>query len=504
MESILELRNITKSFGDLKANDDINITLKKGEILALLGENGAGKTTLMNVLYGLYSQDSGEILIKGKKVEINSPIDAIKQGIGMVHQHFMLIPVFTVTENVILGDEELKSLGFLDIEKAQKKIKEISDIYELAVNPKSLVGDLPVGVQQRIEIIKLLYRSADILIMDEPSAVLTPQEVDSLFLTLRNLVKEGKSIIFITHKLREVMEISDRIIVIRAGKVVGESKTENANVKDLASLMVGRDVNLTVDKNLVHVKEDVLKVKDITILNNLNKIAVNEVSFEVKAGEILGVAGVQGNGQTELVRSLVGLMHPVSGSIHIRENDITQASPRKIIELGCAHIPEDRQLDGLVLPSRVADNLVLNTYLHKPFSNGFIVQDQKILEHGEDLVEKFDIRPPDALLTVEKLSGGNQQKVILARELSREINLLIASQPTRGLDVGSIEYTHQRLLELREKGCAILLVSTELDEIMQMSDRIAVMYQGRIQTILDASKTTKEEVGLFMAGVGAG
>lgn len=502
MESILELKDITKSFGDLKANDGININLKKGEILALLGENGAGKTTLMNVLYGLYKQDSGEIYVKGEKVNINSPIDAINQGIGMVHQHFMLIPVFTVTENVMLGDEEIKSLGFLDVEKAQRKINEISDIYQLSVNPQSIVGDLPVGVQQRIEIIKLLYRNADILIMDEPSAVLTPQEVDGLFQTLRNLVKEGKSIIFITHKMREVMEISDRIIVIRRGKVVGEVETKNANMNNLASLMVGRDVNLVLEKAPPKIEGEVLRVENLTVLNRNNKTAVDDVSFVVHGGEILGVAGVQGNGQTELVRSLVGLMPSLSGSVSFLQNDITHATPRTIIEMGCGHIPEDRQLDGLVLPSRVYENLILNKYLHEPFSKGFIVQEEAIIENGKILVKKFDIRPQDPTLIVEKLSGGNQQKVILARELSRDIKLLIASQPTRGLDVGSIEYTHQRLLELREKGCAILLVSTELDEIMQMSDRIAVMYQGKIQVILNAQKTTKEELGLYMAGVG--
>ena len=502
MAYILELKDITKTFGDMKANDNININLKKGEILALLGENGAGKTTLMNVLYGLYKQDSGEIFIKGKKVDINSPIDAINQGIGMVHQHFMLIPVFSVTENVMLGDEEIKSFGFLDIEKAQKKIKEISDVYQLSVNPKALVGDLPVGVQQRIEIIKLLYRNADILIMDEPSAVLTPQEVDSLFQTLRNLVKEGKSIIFITHKMREVMEISDRIIVIRRGKVVGETETKTANMNELASLMVGREVNLVLEKAPPKIEGEVLDVENLTILNRNNKTAVDDVSFNVRSGEILGIAGVQGNGQTELVRSLVGLMPPLSGSINFLNEDVTHSKPRTIIEMGCGHIPEDRQLDGLVLPSRVYDNLVLNRYLHEPFAKNYIVQEEAIVEFGKKLVERFDIRPPDPTLIVEKLSGGNQQKVILARELSRDIKLLIASQPTRGLDVGSIEYTHQRLLELREKGCAILLVSTELDEIMQMSDRIAVMYQGKIQTILDANKTTKEELGLYMAGIG--
>lgn len=501
MKALLELKGIKKTFGGLKANDDINISLNKGEILALLGENGAGKTTLMNILYGLYSPDEGEIFIKGKKISIHSPIDAISSGIGMVHQHFMLIPVFTVTENVMLGNEIIKAGGILNREKAAKRIREISDLYKLDVDPDMLVGDLSVGVQQRIEIIKLLYRNADILIMDEPSAVLTPQEVDNLFLTLRNLVKEGKSIIFITHKLREVMEISDRVCVIRAGKVVGESLTRKANINKLASLMVGREVELRVKKKPAKTKEAVLKVEKLGVIDKKQNLAVNDVSFELHAGEILGIAGVQGNGQTELVRALVGLNHPINGTIIIRDVDVTYASPRKITELGCAHIPEDRQVDGLVLPSRVADNLILNRYYKAPYAKGIVVQEKAILETANELIKKFDIRPQNPILPVAKLSGGNQQKIITARELSRPIELIIASQPTRGLDVGSIEYTHKRLLSLRDQGCAILLVSTELDEIMQLSDRIAVMYHGKIMAILDAKNATKEMIGLLMAGI---
>ena len=501
MEAILELKGIKKSFDGFKANDDINIFLKKGEILALLGENGAGKTTLMNILYGLYKQDEGEIYIKGKKVETNSPIDAIKNGIGMVHQHFMLIPVFTVTENVMLGDEEVKMGGVLNREAAAQKIRQISDLYKLDVNPNALVGDLSVGLQQRIEIIKLLYRNADILIMDEPSAVLTPQEVDALFLTLRNLVNEGKSIIFITHKLREVIEISDRICIIRAGKVVGETTTDKANVNELASLMVGREVDLKISKKPAKIEEVVLKVENLGVLDKQQKYAVKDVSFDVRAGEILGIAGVQGNGQTELVRSLVGLLRPSFGSIEMLGTDITNANPRKIIELGCAHIPEDRQLDGLILPSRVADNLILNQYYKAPFADGVRIQEQAIVDNAESLIDKYDIRPQNSTMPVSKLSGGNQQKVILARELSRNIKLVIASQPTRGLDVGSIEYTQKRLLELRDEGCAVVLISTELDEVMQLSDRIAVMYHGKIVAIVDANKVSKEKIGLLMAGI---
>jgi len=501
MAPILELRGITKRFPGVLANDHIDLQLNQGEILALLGENGAGKTTLMNILYGLYSPDEGEIIIKGKTINIQSPTDAINAGIGMVHQHFMLIPVFTVTENVMLGNEYTRPGGFLDKPKAAKQVLEISNQFKLHTDPNAFIEDLPIGLQQRVEIIKILFRDAEILIMDEPSAVLTPQEVEELFKIMRNLIEQGKSIIFITHKLREVMKCADRIMVIRAGKVVGESTPTKANPKKLASMMVGRPVELKVQKEISKPKGTILNVKNLTIVNKYKKIEVDDISFEVKAGEILGIAGVQGNGQTELVRCLTGLMKAEFGRISILGKETTHCNPREITEQGVAHIPEDRQKDGLVLPSPVQDNLVLNTYYQKPFAKGIILQPEEIHKNAETLVKDFDIRTPSTTVPVSVLSGGNQQKVIVAREFSRPIKLLIASQPTRGLDVGSIEYIHRRLIEKRDEGCAILLVSTELDEVMQLADRIAVMYRGKILAIVDADIVTKEELGLLMAGV---
>ncbi len=454
MAPILELRGITKRFPGVLANDHIDLQLNKGEILALLGENGAGKTTLMNILYGLYSQDEGEIFINGKKVNITSPIDAIRSGIGMVHQHFMLVPVFTVTENVMLGEEYTKFGGFLDRHKAAERIKEISEQYKLNIDPDTYIQDLPVGLQQRVEIIKLLFRNADILIMDEPTAVLTPQEVDELFSILRTMVDKGKSIIFITHKLREVLDCSDRITIIRGGKVVGATTPKEADVNKLASLMVGRKVELNVQKEPPHRTGIVLEVSDLRVVDNQQKVVVDDVSFEVQAGEILGIAGVQGNGQTELVRALTGLMPVTNGKIAILDTDVTNSSPRKITELGVAHIPEDRQKDGLVLDASVANNLILNTYYLPPFAKGIVLQYPVIQKNADTLVKNFDVRTPSSNTLVSHLSGGNQQKVIVAREFSRPIKLLIASQPTRGLDVGSIEYIHKRLIAKRDEGCA--------------------------------------------------
>ncbi len=501
MAPILELKGITKRFPGVLANDHIDLTLNKGEILALLGENGAGKSTLMNILYGLYQPDEGEIFVNGKKVVINSPTDAINQGIGMVHQHFMLIPVFTVAENVMLGNESVKKLGFLDRAKAAQRIRDISDRFNLAVNPDNYVRDIPVGVQQRVEIIKLLYREAEILIFDEPTAVLTPQEADELFKIMRLLVEQGKSIIFITHKLREVLEISDRVMVIRRGAMVGETTPEGADKSSLAAMMVGRAVELEVEKSESHPGDVVCSIENLVVVDKHDEISVENVSLDIRAGEIVGVAGVQGNGQTELVYAVTGLLKHSSGKITMMGQDITKFTPRRIMELGSAHIPEDRQLDGLVLPFSVAENLVLCTYYQEPFSKGVLLQYPVIMENAEKLIQNFDIRTPGAITAVGTLSGGNQQKVIIARELSRPIKFLVASQPTRGLDVGSIEYIHKRIVQKRDEGAGVLLVSPELDEIMELSDRIAVMFRGQILAVVPNKGVTKEYIGLLMAGI---
>ncbi len=501
MEPVLELRQITKRFPGVLANDHIDLTLRQGEVHALLGENGAGKTTLMNILYGLYQPDEGEIIVRGKKIDLHSPNDAIAAGIGMVHQHFMLVPVFTVTENVMLGDESTRFGGLLDRKKAAERIMEISQTYGLEVNPDSYIRDLPVGVQQRVEIIKLLYRNADILIFDEPTAVLTPQEADKLFEIMRSLTKQGKSIIFITHKLREVLDVADTITVIRLGKVVGATVPEEADQKKLASMMVGREVELTLEKTDPQVGEDVLRVEDLVVADDHKNVRVDGVTFTVRAGEVLGIAGVQGNGQTELVEALTGLRRVADGKVILEDHDITNSTPRQITELGTGHVPEDRQRDGLILSFPIMENMFLNTYYLAPFAKGPVIQWDKALENANKLIEEFDVRTPGAMTNAGALSGGNQQKVIVARELSRPLHLLIASQPTRGLDVGSIEYIHRQILDRREKGIAVLLVSTELAEILQLSDRIAVMYRGRIVAVVDAKRATKELIGLLMAGV---
>lgn len=501
MAPVLELKGITKRFPGVLANDHIDLTLNEGEIHALLGENGAGKTTLMNILYGLYQPDEGEIWVHGNKVKIESPTDAISAGIGMVHQHFMLIPVFTVTENVMLGEESLRAGGFLDRKTAADRIRKISSQYGLEVNPDSYIQDLPVGVQQRVEIIKLLYRDANILIFDEPTAVLTPQEADELFEIMRSLTQQGKSIIFITHKLREVLDVSDRITVIRRGKVVGSVATDEADQATLANLMVGRAVNLELERSPHNPGEPVLVVENLAVADDTHHVTVDGISFEVRAGEVLGVAGVQGNGQTELVEAVTGLRAPISGRIMLNGRDITRATPREITELGTGHIPEDRQRDGLVLPFTVADNMVLNTYYRPPFAKGVVIDEENVLDIAVQKIKEFDVRTPSADTSVGSLSGGNQQKVIVARELSRPLKLLVASQPTRGLDVGSIEYIHTQMLKRRDGGVAVLLVSTELDEILQLSDRIAVMYRGKILAIVPSEEATKEYIGLLMAGV---
>lgn len=501
MPPVLELRNITKRFPGVLANDRVSLTLQEGEILALLGENGAGKTTLMNILYGLYEQDEGEVLVRGQLTHIASPNDAIHAGIGMVHQHFMLVPVLTVTENVMLGDEMLTGGVFLDRKRAAARIREISKQYGLEVDPNALIKDLPVGLQQRVEIIKLLFRNADILILDEPTAVLTPQEVTELFKVIRSLVAQGKSVIFITHKLKEVLASADRITVLRLGRVVGSTTPEEATESKLASMMVGRDVSLVVIKQPAKPGDVVLQLENLEVLDDRLNVAVDVVTFSVCSGEVLGIAGVQGNGQTELVEAVTGLRTPLEGHIRLLGNDITHASPRRINELGVAHVPEDRQEDGLVLTYPIEFNMVLSTYYRPPFAKGVVLQDDAIADAAQERVKQFDVRTPSIKTSVGSLSGGNQQKVIIAREFSRPIKLLVASQPTRGLDVGSIEYIHSRIIEKRDEGTAVLLVSSELDEIMALSDRIAVMYRGRVVAIVNAEEVTKEYLGLLMAGV---
>lgn len=500
MPPILELRGITKRFPGVLANDHIDLTLNQGEIHSLLGENGAGKTTLMNILYGLYHPDEGEILVNGKPFRISGPQDAIAAGIGMVHQHFMLVPVFTVTENVMLGDETVKN-GVLDRKKVAREIREISVKYGLEVNPDSYIKDISVGIQQRVEIIKLLYRNANILILDEPTAVLTPQEADDLFQVLRNLKAQGNSIIFITHKLREVLDLSDRITVLRLGKVVGSADPKETNSAELARMMVGRSVILSVDKEPAQPQAVVLDVQDLSVQDERHNPAVRGVSFQVRAGEVLGIAGVQGNGQTELAQALTGLRHVEDGHVTILGHDTTHATPRQIFELDVAHVPEDRQQDGLVMSFPVEDNLVLNEYYRPPFAKGIVMNFQEIEKAANARLEEYDIRTPSIFVKTANLSGGNQQKVIVAREFTGPIKLLIASQPTRGLDVGSIEYIHNRIIEKRDAGAAVLLVSNELDEIMSLSDRIAVMYKGQIIDTVNAEGATKEELGLLMAGV---
>ncbi len=497
---VLEARNISKQFPGVLANDQVNFDLRKGEIHALLGENGAGKTTLMNILYGLYRPDSGEILVGGTEAIIHSPKDSITLGIGMVHQHFMLIPVFSVAENVMLGDETVQ-YGILDRKTVAAKVKALSHQYGLDVDPQAQLGQLSVGMQQRVEIVKTLYRDAQILILDEPTAVLTPQEADDLFRIMRDLTKRGVSIIFITHKLKEVLAIADRITVMRAGHVVGSTTPKETNEAKLASMMVGREVILTVRKEAAKPKEEVLQVENLHVQDDRGLDAVRGITFNVRAGEILGIAGVQGNGQTELAEALTGLRSIKSGKIVLAGIDVTGKPPRPITEDGMGHIPEDRQRYGLVLSYTVADNMVLCSYYLEPFAHWTIIQQEAVDSNARKLIEDYDVRTPSPYVPATKLSGGNQQKVIVARELSRPVKLLLASQPTRGLDVGSIEYIHKQIVAMRDRGVGVLLISAELDEIMSLSDRIAVEYQGQIMDIVDANKANKESLGLLMAGI---
>ncbi len=610
MTPILEVRDLTKRFPGVLANDSVSFSLKQGEILAFLGENGAGKSTLVNMIYGLYTQDEGEIEFNGEPVDIEEPNDAIELGIGMVHQHFQLVPVFTVAENIVLGTEPTRfpfswrTLGMaggvsallfflgsifalenvaqwllaaliggaavaaiyalvfglawlsrrefrlyfpvtavvtalllvalavylgapsrlplavllalffaavtypalrvattaLDRNVARQRIRALSEQYGLAVDPDAVVEDLPVGVQQRVEILKTLYREAEILILDEPTAVLTPQETEELFEIMQGLVDQGKSIIFITHKLKEVLTFTDRVIVLRDGRVAGETTPAESSEQELAEMMVGREVTLIVEKGPASPSDVVLEVTGLTADDVREQQVLHGVDFGVRAGEILGIAGVQGNGQTELVEVLTGLRQATGGTFRVLGQDMTNASPRTITELGVAHIPEDRQQDGLVLTFPIYDNMVLNTYYQPPFAKGPSMQFDQVYKYAERLSEEFDVRTPSIELPVQNLSGGNQQKVIVAREFSRPIKLLIAAQPTRGLDVGSIEYIHRRLIEKRDEGVAVLRVSVELDEIMALSDRIAVMYEGQIVDTVSADKVSREELGLLMAG----
>jgi len=498
---VLEIRNISKEFPGVMANDQINLTLHHGEILALLGENGAGKSTLMNIIYGLYQPTAGEILVEGKPVVMHNPNDAIALGIGMVHQHFQLVPVMTVAENIMLGSETVRN-GFLDTSAVAKRISELSHRYNLDVDPYALVEDLPVGMRQRVEIVKTLYRNANILILDEPTAVLTPQEIEGLFAVMARLKEQGKSIIFITHKLKEVLQIADRVAVLRGGKAVGEADPQTATQASLASLMVGREVILTVDKAPATPQAVVLELQQVSAKDDLGQQALRGVSFQLRAGEIVGVAGVQGNGQTELVEAITGLRKVDSGHILINGQEMTNATPRQITEAGqSCHIPEDRHAYGMVDKYSIADNLVLNTYYQAPFARGLTINERAIREHASDLVERFDVRTPTVEHSGDSLSGGNQQKMVVAREFSRPIKLLIAAQPTRGIDVGSIEFIHNQIVAKRDDGVAVLLVSSELDEILALSDRIVVMYKGTIIGIVPRAEATREGLGLLMAGV---
>ncbi|AAP27657.1 MULTISPECIES: ABC transporter ATP-binding protein [Bacillus] len=499
MEYVIEMNNITKVFPGIVANDDITLQVKQGEIHALLGENGAGKSTLMNVLFGLYQPEQGEIKIKGNPVKITNPNIANDLGIGMVHQHFMLVHNFTVTENIILGNEPKKN-GKIAVEEAAKEIKQLSEQYGLAVDPHAKIEDISVGMQQRVEILKTLYRGAEILIFDEPTAVLTPQEIHELIQIMKKLVQEGKSIILITHKLKEIMEVCDRCTIIRKGKGIGTVNVAETDEHKLAELMVGRQVNFKTEKIEAKPKEEVLSIANLIVHDTRKLPAVKGLDLTVRAGEIVGIAGIDGNGQSELIEAITGLRKVESGSIAIKGKEITNWPVRRITEEGIGHIPEDRHKHGLVLDFSVRDNIVLQTYYKNPFSKKGILNFSKITQKAKALIEQFDVRTPSEQTLARALSGGNQQKAIIAREVDRNPDLLIAAQPTRGLDVGAIEFIHKKLIEQRDNGKAVLLLSLELDEILNVSDRVAVIYEGKIVAIVDAKETNEQQLGLLMAG----
>ena len=498
-EYVIEMREITKKFGDFVANDKINLQLRKGEIHALLGENGAGKSTLMNMLAGLLEPTSGDIVVNGNTVNLDSPSKAASLGIGMVHQHFMLVEAFTVVENIILGSETTKH-GVLDLKKASQDILDLSKKYGLAVDPHAKVEDISVGAQQRVEILKTLYRGADILIFDEPTAVLTPAEIEELMTIMKNLANEGKSIILITHKLDEIRAVSDRVTVIRRGKSIETVEIGGATNQDLAEMMVGRSVSFKTEKGPSEPKEVVLSIENLVVNENRGVPAVKNLSLELRAGEVVGIAGIDGNGQSELIQAITGLRKVKSGSIKIKGKDVVGLRPRQITEMNVGHVPEDRHRDGLVLDMMISENMALQTYYKEPLSKNGILNYPNITSYAKKLMEEFDVRAASEVVPSKALSGGNQQKAIIAREIDRDPDLLIVSQPTRGLDVGAIEYIHKRLIQERDNGKAVLVVSFELDEILNVSDRIAVIHDGKIQGIVTPETTNKQELGILMAG----
>ncbi|QJX75861.1 ABC transporter ATP-binding protein [Priestia megaterium] len=499
MEYVIEMLDIRKEFPGIVANDNITLQVKKGEIHALLGENGAGKSTLMNVLFGLYQPEKGQIRVNGQEVNITDPNVANDLGIGMVHQHFMLVQNFTVTENIILGNEPTRT-GKINIKKAAQDIQELSNQYGLSVDPYAKIQDISVGMQQRVEILKTLYRGADILIFDEPTAALTPQEITELIQIMKKLIQEGKSIILITHKLKEIMSVCDRCTIIRKGVGVGTVNVQETNPDELAALMVGREVHFKTEKKTATPKEAVLTIKELVVEDSRGVEAVSSLDLSVRAGEIVGIAGVDGNGQTELIEAITGLRKIKSGSITLKNQELSTLSTRKITESGIGHIPQDRHKHGLVLDYTIGENIGLQTYYQKPMSKSGILNYKEMYKKAKELIAEYDVRTPSEFTQARSLSGGNQQKAIIAREVDRSPELLIAAQPTRGLDVGAIEFIHKKLIEERDKGRAVLLVSLELDEVINLSDRIAVIYEGRIVDIVDSKETNEQELGLLMAG----